>query len=89
MNGDVSLRALRYFMAAVRVGSITEVVNVVPSAVHAAINQVDAANGLQLTPRSRATGISLTATGRQMEAKIQSLPSCRMSSLASWQIARI
>ncbi len=44
-----------------------------PSAVHTAINQVEGAFGLQLTTRSRATGISLTATGRQMEPKIQSL----------------
>lgn len=76
MPADVSLKALRYFMTAIRVGSITEaarVVNVVPSAVHTAINQVEAAFGLQLTIRSRATGISLTATGQQMEAKIQSL----------------
>ena len=76
MNGDISLKALRYFMTAIRVGSITEaakVVNVVPSAVHTAINQVEAAFGLRLTTRNRATGISLTATGRQMEAKIQSL----------------
>ena len=76
MNGEITLRALRYFMTAIRVGSITEaakVVNVVPSAVHTAINQVEAAFGMQLTTRNRATGISLTATGRQMEAKIQSL----------------
>lgn len=76
MNGDISLKALRYFMAAIREGSITEaakVVNVVPSAVHTAINQVEAAFGLQLTIRSRSKGISLTATGQQMVAKIQSL----------------
>lgn len=76
MNGDITLKALRYFMAAIREGSITEaakVVNVVPSAVHTAINQVEAAFGLQLTIRSRSKGISLTATGQQMVAKIQSL----------------
>lgn len=76
MNGDISLKALRYFMAAIREGSITEaaqVVNVVPSAVHTAINQVEAAFGLQLTIRSRSKGVSLTATGQQMVAKIQNL----------------
>lgn len=76
MTPDISLKALRYFMTAIRVGSITEaakVVNVVPSAVHTAINQVEAGFGLQLTTRSRARGIALTATGRQMEARIQSL----------------
>lgn len=76
MFGDISLKALRYFMAAIRKGSITEaakVVNVVPSAAHTAVNQVEAAFGLQLTIRSRAKGISLTATGQQMLPKIQSL----------------
>lgn len=56
MSRDISLNALRYFMTAIRVGSITEaakVVNVVPSAVHTAINQVEAAFGLRLTTRSR------------------------------------
>ena len=76
MNGDISLKALRYFVAAIHEGSITEaakVVNVVPSAVHTAINQVEAAFGLQLTIRSRSKGISLTATGHQMLPKIQNL----------------
>ncbi len=76
MYGDISLKALRYFMAAIREGSITEaakVVNVVPSAVHTAVNQVEAAFGLQLTIRSRSKGIALTATGQQMVPKIQSL----------------
>lgn len=76
MTSDISLKALRYFMAAIRAGSITEaakVVNIVPSAVHTAINQVEAAFGLQLTIRNRATGISLTATGQQMVPKIQNL----------------
>lgn len=76
MTPDISLKALRYFMAAIRAGSITEaakVVNVVPSAVHTAVNQVEEAFGLQLTIRSRAKGVSLTATGKQMVPKIQNL----------------
>ena len=76
MTPDISLKALRYFMAAIRAGSITEaakVVNVVPSAVHTAINQVEAAFGLQLTIRNRAKGISLSATGQQMVPKFQNL----------------
>ncbi len=76
MYQDVSLKSLRYFMAAIREGSITEaakVVHVVPSAVHTAVNQVEASFGLQLTNRSRSKGISLTATGHQMVPKIQSL----------------
>lgn len=76
MTGEITLRALRYFMAAVHEGTITEAAkaaNVVPSAVHTAINQVEAAFGLQLITRSRATGVSLTATGREMAGKIQGL----------------
>lgn len=76
MKPDISLKALRYFMAAIRAGSITDaagVVNVVPSAVHTAINQVEAAFGLQLTIRNRAKGVTLTATGQQMVPKIQNL----------------
>lgn len=76
MTPDISLRALRYFMAAIRAGSISEaakIVNVVPSAVHTALNQVEEAFGLQLTIRNRAKGISLTATGQQMVPKIQNL----------------
>lgn len=76
MTPDISLRALRYFMAAIRAGSISEaakIVNVVPSAVHTAVNQVEQAFGLQLTIRNRAKGISLTATGLQMVPKIQNL----------------
>ncbi len=76
MAPDVSLKALRYFMAAIRTGSITEaakVVNVVPSAVHTAVNQVEASFGLQLTIRNRAKGVSLTAAGQQLVPKIQNL----------------
>jgi len=76
MNSDISLKALRYFVAAIREGSITEaarVVNVVPSAVHTAINQVESSFGLKLTIRSRSKGISLTATGHQLLPKIQNL----------------
>lgn len=76
MHGDISLKALRYFVAAIREGSITEaakVVNVVPSAVHTAVNQVEEAFGLRLTIRSRSKGISLSSTGHQMIPKIQNL----------------
>ena len=76
MKPEISLKALQYFMAAIRAGSITEaakVVSVVPSAVHTAVNQVEDAFGLQLTIRNRAKGVSLTATGQQMVPKIQNL----------------
>ncbi|MEM7378312.1 MAG: LysR family transcriptional regulator [Pseudomonadota bacterium] len=76
MQNDISLKALRYFMAAVREGSIAEaakVVNVVPSAVHTAIKQVEAAFGLKLTLRSPSRGVTLTATGQQMVPRMQNL----------------
>lgn len=73
---DTSLKALRYFMAAASSGSITEAskqMNVVPSAVLAAVNQVEEAFGLQLTVRHRSKGIAPTSTGKLLMARIQHL----------------
>lgn len=73
---DTSLKALRYFMAAVNNGSITEAskeMHVVPSAVLAAVNQVEDAFGLKLTTRHRAKGIAPTATGQILMSRIQHL----------------
>lgn len=73
---DVSLKALRYFMTAVKCGSITEAsrdMHVVPSAILAAVNQVEDAFGLQLITRHRAKGIAPTATGRIVMPRIQHL----------------
>lgn len=73
---DTSLKALRYFMAAANSGSITEAskqMNVVPSAVLAAVNQVEEAFGLQLTVRHRSKGIAPTSTGKLLMARIQHL----------------
>lgn len=73
---ETSLKALRYFMAAARSGSISEAsrqVHVVPSAVLAAVNQVEETFGLQLTTRHRAKGIAPTATGKILMVRIQHL----------------
>lgn len=73
---DTSLKALRYFMAAANSGSITEAskqMHVVPSAVLAAVNQVEEAFGLQLTVRHRSKGIAPTSTGKILMARIQHL----------------
>lgn len=73
---DTSLKALRYFMAAAEHGSISEAarrMHVVPSAVLAAVNQVEEAFGLQLTTRHRSKGIAPTATGKILMGRIQHL----------------
>ena len=73
---DTTLKALRYFMAAVNCGSITKAakqMNVVPSAVLAAVIQVEESFGLQLTMRRRSKGISATATGKVLVNRIQHL----------------
>lgn len=73
---DISLKAMRYFAAAANSGNITEAskqLHVVPSAVLAAVNQVEAAFGLKLTIRHRSKGITLTHTGKIILARIQHL----------------
>lgn len=73
---DISLKALRYFMAAAESGSLTEAskkMHVVPSAILAAVNQVEEAFGLQLTVRHRSKGIAPTSTGRIVMARVQHL----------------
>ncbi len=73
---DVSLKALRYFLSAVDAGNISHAsrkMNVVPSAVLTAVNQVEDAFGLKLTLRQRSKGIELTATGRILTVKIRHL----------------
>lgn len=71
---DTSLKALRYFLAAVENGSITQAakqMNVVPSAVLAAVNQVESAFALKLTTRQRSKGIAPTATGQILMVRIR------------------
>ena len=69
----VSINALRYFQAAAKAGSIVKAaneLNVVPSAVSNAIEQVEQAFGLKLIQRYPAKGVAPTASGRSIMAKI-------------------
>lgn len=70
------MKALRYFLAAVDAGSITAAakqLHVVPSAVLAAVNQVEESFGLTLTTRQRSKGIEPTATGLLVLPRIREL----------------
>ena len=63
----LSLKSLRAFAAVVEHGSITaaaQALNTAPSAVAAAIDQVEAEFGAALLVRTRARGIAPTADGR-------------------------
>ena len=73
---DVSLKALNYFLATVEAGTVAGAarnLHVVPSAVLAGVNQVEAAFGLPLTIRHRARGVALTAAGHALKPRIQHL----------------
>lgn len=73
---DPTMRALRYFLTAVDARSITaaaEQLHVVPSAVLAAVNQVEDSFGLTLTTRQRSKGIEPTATGLLVLPRIRDL----------------
>lgn len=73
---EPTMRALRYFLTAVDAGSITaaaEQLHVVPSAVLAAVNQVEDSFGLTLTTRQRSKGIAPTATGLLVLPRIREL----------------
>lgn len=72
----ISLKALRYFMTAVDQGSIAraaEALNVVPSAISAAIDQVEQGFALKLVTRFPAKGIQPTASGRILLGKVRHL----------------
>ena len=72
----VTLKAMTYFLAAVDRGSIShaaEELNVVPSAVSAAIDMMEEEFALQLVLRYRAKGIAPTAAGRVLAGKIRHL----------------
>ena len=72
----ISLKALHYFMTAVDHGSIAraaEALNVVPSAVSAAIDQVEQGFALQLITRFPAKGIQPTTSGRILLSKVRHL----------------
>jgi len=73
---SVSLKAMRYFCAALRQGSIAraaEEVNVAASAIAAAIDQIEDHFQLTLTIRTRARGIEPTADGKVMARRFQAL----------------
>lgn len=73
---SISLRAMRYFTMALRLGSITrasEALNVSASAISAAIDRIEDHFALQLTDRQRARGIVATADGHVMARKFNLL----------------
>lgn len=72
----LTLKSLRYFHTAVELESITraaEKLNVVPSAVSAAIDQIEADFGLTLITRMPSKGIRPTATGKLLLVKVRHL----------------
>lgn len=72
----VTLKAMRYFTTAVGHGNISraaEALHVAPSAVAAALDQIEAHFQLQLVTRHRARGIEPTRAGREMTRKFTHL----------------
>lgn len=73
---EPTLKSLRYFMAVMESGSVTKAaaqLHIVPSAIHAAVNQVEEAFGEQLTIRQRSKGMAPTEAGRLVMTRIQHL----------------
>lgn len=72
----ITLKAMSYFTTAVRLGNIAkaaEVLNIAPSAVATAIDQVEAAFDLTLVTRQRSRGIQANASGRLVAQKLERL----------------
>ncbi|MEM8645586.1 MAG: LysR family transcriptional regulator [Pseudomonadota bacterium] len=72
----ISIKSLHYFLTAAERGSISqaaEALNVVPSAVASAIEQVEAEFELKLVQRYPAKGIRPTAAGKALMRKIRHL----------------
>lgn len=72
----ISLKAMEYFTAALRQGSISKAaaeLNIAASAIGAAIDQVEAAFDLTLTIRQRSRGIEANASGRQVAQSFERL----------------
>lgn len=66
---NISLRAIRYFVAACELGSLTkaaEQVSISNSAISAAIDAVEQEFGVQLLLRQRSKGVVLTPAGRNI-----------------------
>lgn len=73
---NISIRAVRYFVAAGETGSITkaaEQMNISHSAIAAAIDTIEAEFGVQLMQRFRAKGLKLTPIGRSIHTRAQHL----------------
>ncbi len=73
---NVTIKALRYFMTAIERGSLTraaEELNVVPSAISSAIDQLEREFALTLITRYPSRGIQPTATGRIVAEKARHL----------------
>ncbi len=73
---QITLRAMRYFATALTHGNISraaESLHVAPSAVAAALDQIEAHFQLQLVTRHRARGIEPTRAGREMLHKFTHL----------------
>lgn len=73
---SISLKAMRYYCAALRHGSISSAaaeLHVAASAVAAAIDHIEDHFGLSLTIRQRARGIEATADGKVMAQRFQAL----------------
>lgn len=72
----LSLKALRAFAVTVEHSSITraaETLRIAPSAVSAALDQVEAEFGATLLIRTRSRGVAATAEGREMALRIRAL----------------
>lgn len=72
----VSLRAMKYFTTALQHGNIAKAaaeLNIAPSAVATAIDQVEAAFDLTLVTRQRSRGIAANASGRAIAQKFNRL----------------
>lgn len=73
---SITVKAMRYFTAALRHGNISraaEELHVAASAVSAAIDQIEGHFQLTLVHRHRARGIQATASGKALEARFLAL----------------
>ena len=73
---SLSLRAMRYVQAALRIGSITgaaDAMHVTPSAIASALDQAETTFGMALVTRARAKGIFPTKAGRDVGRRIDDL----------------
>jgi DNA-binding transcriptional LysR family regulator len=73
---SISLRAMKYFVSAIRHGNIAKAageLNIAASAVSSAIDQVEAEFGLTLITRQRSRGIQPNASGLKITRKFERL----------------